>query len=160
MKLLVAAKARVGVRDAPGATYLRRAPGVLAATLALAALLSGCGEIASPDLFVVQRSGSVAGARLTLLVNDGGTVRCNGGPPRKIGEAQLIQARALQEELKEPAGEGLSLPAKPGSVLSYSVRDEDGTVRFADNTAAKLKVLRNLALFVLQTAQGTCRLPM
>ena len=31
----------------------------------------------SPDLFLLTRTGQ--GATLTLLVNDGGTIRCNGG---------------------------------------------------------------------------------
>lgn len=137
---------------------MKAAATALLATTALG--VCGCGEIASPDLFVVHRTGSIAGARLTLLVNDGGNVRCNGGPLRKIGEAQLIQARALQEELKEPAARHTSLPAKPGSVLSYYVRDEDGAVRFADNSPGKPKVMRNLQLFVLQTAQRTCHLPL
>jgi hypothetical protein len=118
--------------------------------------IAGCGGIKAPDLFVVERSGSVPGARLTLLVDEEGNVRCNGGEELKLSDPQIIQARALQEELKEPAEAGMSLPAKPGSVLSYRVRDENGLVSFADDSA---KVLRNLALFVLQVAQGVCRLP-
>ena len=44
----------------------------------LAGALAGCGlNVASPDLFVLTRTGQ--GGKLTLLVNDGGTVRCNGG---------------------------------------------------------------------------------
>jgi hypothetical protein len=136
---------------------MRRAATTLA--LAFCGLLYGCGN-ALPDLFIVQRSGSIPGARLTLLVNEGGTVRCNGGPPLKLSEPALIQARALQEELKEPAGSHLKLPPRPGSVLSYHVRDENGTVDFADNSTGKPKVLRNMALWVLQTAQGTCHLPL
>jgi hypothetical protein len=66
----------------------------------------------------------------------------------------------LQEELKEPASSHLKLPPHPGSVLSYHVRDENGTVDFADNSTGKPKVLRNMALWVLQTAQGMCHLPM
>ncbi len=43
-------------------------------------------------------------------------------------------------------------------MLSYYVRDVDGTVRFSDNSAAQPPVLRQLALFVLQTAQQVCHL--
>jgi hypothetical protein len=50
--------------------------------LASVALASGapiaCGGVKAPDLFLVQRSGSVANARLTLLVDEEGGVRCNG----------------------------------------------------------------------------------
>jgi hypothetical protein len=70
-----------------------------------------------------------------------------------------VQARAIQEELKEPAEAHLSLPARPGSVLSYYLRDENGNVRFADDSTGQPKVFRNLALFVLQVAQQVCHLP-
>ncbi len=120
--------------------------------------LTGCGGgIISPDIFIVQRSGSVAGAPLTLVVNDGGTARCDGGSPRPISDAQLVQARGIQEELKEQASRHLSLPAKPGSVFSYYLRDQDGTVRFSDNSAGQSKVMRELQELVLEVGRGICR---
>jgi hypothetical protein len=126
----------------------------------IALLLAGCGAgVKAPDLFIVERTGATPGAHLTLLINEEGGVRCNGGPELKLSDPQIIQARAIQEELKEPAEAHLSLPAQAGSVLSYRVRDENGSVRFADNSAGQPKVLRNLALFVLQVAQSVCRLP-
>jgi hypothetical protein len=128
--------------------------------LAIAAALSACGGIKAPDLFIVQRSGDVAGARLTLLVNEEGGVRCNGGRTLKLSDPALIEARAIQEELSGPASKRLSLAAGPRSVLSYYVRDENGTVSFSDNSAGQPAVLRRLALFVLQSAQQVCRLPM
>jgi hypothetical protein len=135
--------------------------GVLAAvTLAAVALAAGCGGgIAAPDLFIVQRTGSGPGARLTLLVNEEGGVHCNGGPTLKLSDPQLVQARAIQEELHEHVSKHLSLPAGVGSVLSYYVRDEAGTVRFSDDSPGQPKVLRTLALFVLQTAGQVCHLP-
>lgn len=129
--------------------------GVLATVTAAA----GCsGGIMAPDLFIVQRTGSGPGARLTLLVNEEGGVRCNGGPMLKLSDPQIVQARAIQEELKNPAGEHLSLPVRPGSVLAYYLRDENGSVRFADDSTGQPKVFRELALFVLQTAQQVCHL--
>ncbi len=126
----------------------------------LVVMLGGCGGITAPDLFVVQRTGAVPGANLTLLVNEEGGVHCNGGPSLKLGDPQLVQARAIQEELASPTSKRISLPPRAGSVLSYYVRDEGGSVRFADNSSAQPKVFRNLALFVLQTAQQVCHLPM
>jgi len=131
------------------------------AALAAVVLGVGCsGGIRAPDLFVLERSGDVPGARLTLLVNEEGGVQCNGGAMVKLSDPALVQARAIQEELSGPASKHTSLPARAGSVLSYYLRDESGTVRFADNSAAQPKVFRNLALFVLQTAQQVCHLPM
>jgi hypothetical protein len=118
---------------------------------------AGCARVKPPDLFVVERSGP--GGRLTLLIDEQGGLHCNGGGELKLSDPQLIQARALQEEMATPAGEHLSLPLRPGSAFAYRVRDESGSVSFADNSPAQPKVLRNLALFVLQVAQQDCHLP-
>jgi hypothetical protein len=131
----------------------------LALCLVAALAIGGCGGVRAADLFIVYRTGSSPQSRLTLLVNEEGGVHCNGGPTLKLQDPQIVQARAIQEELHEPASKHLSLPARAGSVLSYYLRDVDGTVRFSDNSAAQPRVLRQLALFVLQTAQQVCHLP-
>ena len=127
--------------------------------LVVATLALGCGGVSAADLFLVSRTGVGPHARLTLLVNEEGGVSCNGGPTLKLDDSQLIKADAIKEELEKPASSGLSLPPGPGSVLSYSVRSEHGTVRFSDNSADQPAVLRQLALLVLQTAQQVCHLP-
>jgi hypothetical protein len=133
--------------------------------LATVMLAAGCGGgIAAPDLFVVQRTGSVPGAGLTLLVNEEGGVHCyknptHPGPTLKLSDPLIVRARALQEELHEQASEHLSLPPGTGSVLSYYLRDENGTVRFSDDSPGQPKVFRELALFMLQVAQQVCHLP-
>ena len=107
-----------------------------AAALAAAVLVAGCaGGIQAPD---------------------------NGGRMLKLSDPALVQARAIQEELHEDelASRHTVLPPRPGSVLSYYLRDENGSVRFADNSAPQPKAFRSLALFVLQTAQQLCHLPM
>ncbi|HEX4188084.1 MAG TPA: hypothetical protein VHY83_09320 [Solirubrobacteraceae bacterium] len=143
---------------------MRRAPAAAVAALAtaltaLSLSLSACGGIIAPDLFVVARVGPAHGQQLTLLVNEEGAVHCNGISAPKLSDAQLVQARAIQEDLKEPASKHLVLAPAPGSVTTYYVRDEAGTVRFADNSHGQPPVLRRLALFVLQTAQQVCHLP-
>lgn len=128
-----------------------------AVAVAVAVAFAGCGGVRAPDLFIVERSGPQG--RLTLLVGEQGGLRCNGGRELTLSDPQLIQARALQEELATPAGEHLTLSPRPGSVFAYRVRDEAGSASFADNSAAQPKVFRNLALFVLQVAQQNCHLP-
>ncbi len=140
-----------------------RAAALLTA-LSLASTLASCGGIKAPDLFVVQRSGDGPHARLTLLVDEEGGVHCNGvgrrdGRQLKLSDSQLIEARAIQEDLQEPSSKHTSLPPAPGSVLSYFVRDENGWVRFADDSAHQPKVFRRLALLTLQVAQQVCGLP-
>jgi hypothetical protein len=128
------------------------------ALLALATLAAGCGGVRAADLFIVKRSGTTPGAGLTLLVNEEGGVHCNGGPTRKLSDSQLVVARAIQEDLHGPASAHLSLAPRPGSVLSYYVRDADGNVRFSENSAGQPAVLHRLALFVLRTARELCHL--
>jgi hypothetical protein len=125
-----------------------------------AALLAGCGGVRAADLFLVERSGSEPGARLTMLVNEEGGVHCNGGPTLKLGDPQLIEARTIQEDLHDPAAKHVALAPGPHSVLSYHVREEAGSVSFSDDSAAQPRVFRRLSLFVLQTAQKLCRLPL
>ena len=122
------------------------------ALAALAAPLVACGT-ASPDLFVVERSGSVPGARLRLLVSDT-SVRCNGGEPRALTSAQVLEARAIARDLAEVRG----APPARARVFAFSVRHEGGTLRFAD-TAASPPVLPRLARFTRRVAQDVCGLP-
>jgi hypothetical protein len=149
----------------------RRARGALvaqtaaaAAVLALCTLLAGCSGISAPDLFIVKRTGSGPHAKLTLLVNEEGGVHCNGvgtsaGHKLKLSDPALVEARAIQEDLEEPSAEHIALAPGAKSVLSYYVRDEHGYVRFSDDSAGQPKVFRQLALFVLRTAQQVCHLP-
>jgi hypothetical protein len=146
----------------PAASRVRRAlaPGALVAGV----VLGGCGGVTAPDLFIVQRSGSGPHATLTLLVNEEGGVSCNGvsassGRKLKLSDPQLVQARAIQEDLHDPASKHVALAPAANSVLSYRVRDEDGSASFADNSAGQPPVFRRLALFVLQAAQQVCHLP-
>jgi hypothetical protein len=157
-----------------------RRPALDAAILLLVIpAVAGCGGgVELGDLFEVQRFGSAGGASLTLVVNEGGSVRCiqrpaypgpahpgatypgaaPSGPTRLLSDPQLVLARGIQEELHEPASKHLSLPPQPGSVFSYYVRDPEGTVHFADNSASQPAVLRQLAYFVLEVAQSVCHL--
>jgi hypothetical protein len=130
-------------------------------TLTLALACAGCGEVKPGDLFILTRTDPATHSHLTLLINEEGGVQCNGGRMLKLSDPALVQARAIQEELHEDelASRNTVLPSRPGSVLNYYLRDENGSVRFADNSAPQPKVFRNLALFVLQTAQQLCHLP-
>ena len=119
--------------------------------------VAGCGT-PSADLFVVQRTGTVPGARLTLLVSDGGTARCNGAEARSLGDDRLLTARRLERELRDEAERAVRLPRGPGSVLSYSVRLEEGTVSFSDTSPRVRPEMRELAGFVRDVARRVCGL--
>lgn len=155
---------RVPLMRSPARTRARPGAGLLLVALACCALagcaLAGCGAgVSAADLFVVYRSGPAPHARLTLLVNEEGLVRCNGGPALKLSDKQLVKARAFQEELQSDASRHLTLAPRAKSVYSYLLRDENGSVRFSDNSSGQSTVMRELQLFVLTVAQQLCHLP-
>ena len=127
------------------------------------ALGAGCGA-PSRDLFIVERTGALPGARLTLVVDDGGFVRCNGGERLQVSSEQLIDARELTRALDGeeidpgPARRGLSLPARPGSQLRFIVRTEHGRVAFADTSAGQPPELPRIAQLTRELAKEVCGL--
>ena len=82
---------RVHASDVRWRWLIAPAAPALAALAALA--LVGCGfDVQSPDDFLLTRTGQ--GKTLTLLVNDSGTIRCNGSKPRPISDALLISTNS------------------------------------------------------------------
>lgn len=129
----------------------------LAAAAAAALALAGCGAD-YPDLMVISRTGSLPGAGLTLLINDGGTVRCNRRAALQMPPRPLLDAREIARELAEEAEAGLTLPRQPGSVLQFRVRTQDGTVAFSDVDAASRPQLGRLVALTRTIAQDVCGL--
>jgi len=140
---------------------LRLPPTVAVATaLALGTLVAGCGGgVLSADLFEVKRTGTVPGAPLDLVVNDGGTARCNEKSPQPISAPELLAARDLQRQIQPLLARGAALPAGSAPVFNYSVRDQDGHLRFSDDSAGQPPALFRLALLTRQIARGDCHLP-
>lgn len=127
---------------------------LMAAVLAAGAVLAGCLDIQSADLFVLTRTGQ--GKTLTLLVSDGGTIACNRGPPRALPDRLLLQARDLAGALRADARSNLRIASTPGSVFQYRVRLQSGTVAFPDRAASSHPVLARLELFAVQAAELAC----
>jgi hypothetical protein len=140
--------------SAPRARALAASTAATVAVAVAAAALSGCGlAVQSADLFGVMRTG---GAKpLTLVVNDGGTLRCNGGPAKPIPDRLLIVARSLTGQLDPDARKHLDLPATSGSVYRFKVSLPNGTFSFPDTAAAHRPELAKLEQFVLQ-AESRC----
>jgi hypothetical protein len=123
---------------------------------AAALALAGCFDLRSPDLFLLTRTGQ--GSTLTLLVNDGGTIRCNGGKAKPVSNTTLIAARDLAVDLATDAQGKLTIPNDPGSVYYFRIRMQQGTVAFPDHAASRRKVLARTELFATQAAQRDCGL--
>jgi hypothetical protein len=126
----------------------------LAAALVLA--LAGCGSEA-PDLFEVQRSGEGHNAKLDMVVNDGGSVTCN-GQEHELNGKLLLRARHAASDLARPAQLGLELPPGHGTVLSYRVRSPDGTVSFSDSSAHQPQVFLELQALTKDISENVCGL--
>jgi hypothetical protein len=125
------------------------------ALLAAVVGLAGCGlNVQSPDLFQVTRIGQ--GQTLTLVVNDGGTIACDGGKPKSLPDRLLLQARDLATKLDGDAKAKLRFPAGARSVFSYTVKVQNGTFTFPDTAAGSRKELSQLELFVVQAAADPC----
>ncbi len=121
-------------------------------------VLAGCGGDAG-DLLAVDRSGSVPGAELRVVVNDGGTVTCDDADAVRLPEDLLLEARDVERELEPAADEGLMLAPEPQSVLRYEVGIPTGDIAFADNSRGKPEAADRLALLVRRIAQDVCGLP-
>lgn len=127
------------------------------AVAGLAVALAGCGlDVQSPDLFVLMRTGQ--GPTLTLLPNDSGTIRCDGGKARTLPDALLIEARDLAQDLDKDARRGLTIKPTPGTVFEYRIKLEHGTISFPDSAARSRKELSQATLFAAQAAQRACGL--
>jgi hypothetical protein len=117
--------------------------------------LGGCGlNIKSPDLFKLQRTGN--GPGLVLLVNDAGTISCNGGSPKALADPLLLQARGLAPSLDSIAG--LKLPKTRNSVFHYYVVLPYGSLSFPDTAGLHHPVLAQLEQFTVSAAQQACHL--
>ncbi|MDQ6806725.1 MAG: hypothetical protein M3065_17580 [Actinomycetota bacterium] len=125
------------------------------ATIATAVLLAGCGlGVQSPDLFGLTRTGG--GKPLIMVVNDGGTIRCDGGPSKKLPDRLLVVARSLVGQLDPDARKKLDAPSARGSVYRFKVSLQKGTFSFPDTAATHRPELAKLEQFVLQ-AEPSCR---
>lgn len=117
---------------------------------------AGCGfDVQQPDLFLLTRTGN--GSKDTLLVNTGGTVRCNGKSTKQVPSKMLVQARSLTSTLNKDAKRHLNIPPTPNSVYRYRVKLQDGTITFPDTAAAHHWELAQLELIAVGLLQGPCR---
>ena len=129
-----------------------------AMTVALlaSASLAACGT-PSPDLFVVNRDGTVPGAKLKLLVSDQ-SARCNDAPAKPLTSAQIIEARGLRRDLLELQQSKDAIPnAGAAQIFSFVVETAEGTLRYPD-VQQRPEVLPRLTRFVRRVAIDTCGL--
>ena len=136
---------------------MRRRGSAALACAALVVAVGACGT-PSPDLFVVHRTGTVPGAKLDLLVSDQ-TATCNKDKPRELSSAQIITARDILNDLLDfQRGNATLPPAPPAQIFRFSLRDEEGTLRWGDTTQ-RPSILPRITQFTRDLAKELCGLP-
>jgi len=131
---------------------------LLAAAGAVGAVtIVACGlNVQAADLFLLTRTGQ--GRTLTLLVSDGGTIRCDGAAPKALSDPLLIRARVLAADLDGDARATLRILPGAGSVSSYAIKLQNGSIKFPDTAAQHRHELAEAELFAVQAAHGPCGL--
>jgi hypothetical protein len=128
----------------------------LALVVVIAVAVAGCGT-SPPDLFEVKRTGEDRNANVDVVVNDGGSVSCN-GKEHRLDADLLLRARQLLRDLEPQAELHLELPPGPRSQLRYRARMEAGTVAFADTSPNNPKSFLALAAFTKDVTENVCGL--
>jgi hypothetical protein len=125
----------------------------ICAAILVCVAVTGCGlNVQSPDLFLLTRTGP--GSTLSLLVNDSGTVRCNGGKAKKLSDPLLLRARDLATSLDNDAKSKLRIAPSANSVFFYRIKLQDGTVSFPDTAGAGHAELAQAEQFALNAVQA------
>ena len=129
---------------------------VRAVVLGAALAAAGCGTPPA-DLFEVRRTGEGPNADVTVVVNDGGSVTCN-GEEHRLDADRLLRARQVLRDVEPQAELLLELPPGPRSQLRYRARMEAGTVAFADTSPGAPRSFQALAAFTKDITEDVCGL--
>jgi hypothetical protein len=121
----------------------------------VALALAGCGGDYS-DLLAVQRTGSLPGAEIGFVINDGGTIRCDGGREQPLPSKLLLEARDVVRALRERFEAGHDFPRSPQALLRFRAETADGDLAFGDTDGARDPDVGRLVLLVRRTAQQMC----
>lgn len=137
---------------------MRRAlVGALAASALALAAASGCGGDYS-DLIAIRRTGSLPDARMEVVVNDGGTARCDGGRAREMRPRLLLDARDIVRELTPELREETVHPRPPNALLRFEVVTAEGEMTFSDTDGSRNPDLARLVQLTRTVAQEVCGL--
>jgi hypothetical protein len=134
------------------ATRARRAVRLACAALVLAG--AACGGPAA-DVYKVIRSGAIAGADVTLVPSEDGTVRCN-GHRHQLPDPLLLTAENLADQLRAPATSGERLRSGAHPIYTYVVTTPAGTFSYSDDSPHQGSALYALQAWVRTVVRTVC----
>jgi hypothetical protein len=128
---------------------------MLAAAIALALLLEGCGESAG-DVLAIEVTGGPLHAKQTLVVSADGRGSCDRGELREISNRQLIDAQALARDAKPLAETGASYTATRAGARQYLLKLPQGSVSWTEGRPGIPAALARAQLLALQLGRSLC----
>ncbi|MBB4664359.1 hypothetical protein [Conexibacter arvalis] len=145
-------------QNSPGARARRRSLRrrlVLGAAAAVALTAAGCGGAYS-DLLAIERTGSLPDARVSFVINDGGTIRCDGGEEEQLPSKLLLEARDIVDALRAEFEARTVYPRSSSALLRFRAETADGEMAFSDVDGPRDPDVARLVLLVRRTAQQMC----
>lgn len=118
---------------------------------------SGCGTQGSADLFKVDRSGSLPGARLSLLVSDSGSVSCNGSARKRLPDPLVLEARQLARDLDRDRSVAVPQIGVVSPTYEFKVTLGSGTISWPVGVPVP-ESFNRLVYFTRKVAKGVCGL--
>lgn len=101
--------------------------------------------------------GGAAGAGQRIRLTGDGRASCNGGELRAIASQQLIDARAVERDVKHLAERATRIGRPRPGRRDYELRTKDGTVSWVEGAPGLPPELGKAALLELQLERGICR---
>jgi hypothetical protein len=128
----------------------------LVTALAASALAAGCGGTAG-DLMSITVEGGFAGGRRTVVVSGDGRGSCDRGPLKPLPSGRVIAAREIEHDVTSLAQRAASYPSGGADVRQYTLKTNDGVVRWSEGTPGLPKPLPEAQLLALQLTRELCR---
>jgi hypothetical protein len=118
-------------------------------------LITGCGGGAG-DLMSIDIAGGPTAEKNTIVVSADGRGSCDRGSLKELPSDRVIDAREIEREAADLARRAATYPTKPGA-RRYTLRTNDGVVRWSEGSPGLPKLLPKAQLLALQLERQLCR---
>ena len=118
-------------------------------------LITGCGGGAG-DLMSIDVAGGPTAEKHTIVVSADGRGSCDRGSLKELPSDRVIDAREIEREAAALARRAATYAPKPGA-RRYTLRTNDGVVRWSEGSPGLPKLLPTAQLLALQLERQLCR---